>query len=117
VPCTVDADGSHHAQLGGSLWAGVTLLVDGQVWWSDQNRLNWTPYASPLPQIPLAAGQHVLTVTSSSGWMPGTGFAPSEIGPVVLSLDTPGVPVRYVESAKASSLCGARVDWVEAVAG
>ena len=114
---SVDAAGLYHATLGGSLWAGVTLEVDGKPWWSDQNRLNWTPYSSPLPQIQLAAGKHLLTVTSTSGLLPGTGHAPSEIGPVVLSTGTYDVPVRYVESGKALSLCGQRVDWVEAVAG
>jgi hypothetical protein len=56
-------------------------------------------------------------VTSRSGLIPGTGHTPSEIGPLVLSTGTYDVPVRYVESAKALSLCGQRVDWVEAVSG
>jgi hypothetical protein len=117
VPFSVDAAGRYNATLGGSLWAGVTLEVDGQPWWSGQNRLNWMPYSNPLPQIQLAAGQHTLTVTSRSGLIPGTGHTPSEIGPLVLSTGTYDVPVRYVESAKALSLCGQRVDWVEAVSG
>ena len=116
-PFSVDAAGLYNATLGGSLWAGVTLEVDGQPWWSDQNRLNWTPYSNPLPPIQLSAGKHLLTVTSRSGLIPGTGFSPSEIGPLVLSTGTYDVPVRYVESAKALSLCGQRVDWIEAVTG
>ena len=116
-PFSVDAAGLYNATLGGSLWAGVTLEVDGQPWWSGQNRLNWTPYSNPLPPIQLSAGKHLLTVTSKSGLLPGTGHTPSEIGPLVLSTGTYDVPVRYVESAKALSLCGQRVDWVEAVTG
>jgi hypothetical protein len=117
VPFSVDADGLYNATLGGSLWARVTLEVDGQPWWSDQNRLNWTPYSNPLPPIQLSAGKHLLTVTSRSGLLPGTGHSPSEIGPLVLSTGTYDVPVRYVASAQALSLCGQRVDWVEAVTG
>jgi hypothetical protein len=116
VPFTIDTAGRYQATLGGSLWAGVTLEVDGTVWWSDQNRLNWSPYSNPLPPLQLAAGKHLLTVTSKAGWRPGTGHAPSDIGPVVLSTGTYDVPVRYVESAKALSLCKQRVDWIEAVA-
>ena len=112
----VPADGTYLATIGGSIFGGVTVSVDGQEWYSDQGRLNWTPYSNPMPARSLTKGAHTLTVTYSVGWLPGQGYTPSSIGPVVLSTSGANVPVTYVSTADALTLCGKRLDWVEAVA-
>jgi hypothetical protein len=113
---TVPAAGRYVATLGGSFWGDITVTVDGQAWYSDQGRLNWTPYSNPMPAIDLAAGRHTITVEYTQGWAPGAAYTPSEVGPVVLSTSGADVPVTYLAPAQALSLCGQRLDWVEAVA-
>jgi hypothetical protein len=47
---------------------------------------------------------------------PGSGGYPFGLGPVVLATTTAAdVPVTFVDAADARSLCGRRLDWVEAV--
>ena len=112
----VTTAGRYRVTLGGSLWGGVRITVDGAEVWSDHGRLNWTPYSNPVTALDLAAGTHTLVVEYSSGLLPGAGYTPAEIGPVVLSTTGADGPVTYLEPAQALSLCGQRLDWVEAVA-
>ncbi len=111
----INQAGSYFGSLGGSFWGDLTLTIDGQPWYRDRGQINWAGYATPLPAISLAPGIHVLTVSYSTGLAPGTHYLPSGIGPIFLSQSTSDVPVTYVPSAKAPTLCGQIVDWIEAV--
>jgi hypothetical protein len=114
---TVPADGDYQADLGGSVYGRATLAVDGAEWTSVQGQLNWAPNVNPLPSLHLIAGQHTLTVTYQTTWLPGGGYTPSTIGPLVLSTQRPDPAVEYVAPSDALALCGQRLDWIEAVAG
>jgi hypothetical protein len=114
---TVPAAGSYRGDLGGLVFGDVRVVVDGREVYSDHGRLNWTPYANPMPAIELAAGEHTLTVEYATSWRPGGSATPATLGPVVFSTTGADVPVTYVAPAKALALCGQRLDWIEAVAG
>jgi hypothetical protein len=45
---------------------------------------------------------------------PGSGDPPFYLGPLVLATDEEPT-VRYLPAAKARSLCGMRLDWIEAL--
>jgi hypothetical protein len=109
--------GTYRADLGGSVYGSVRVLIDGTELYSDHGRLNWTPYANPMPSVRLAAGRHTVRVEYSTTWLPGGGFTPSTLGPVVLSEAGADVPVTYTPTKDALKLCGQRLDWIEAVAG
>jgi hypothetical protein len=113
----VPAEGDYHGDLGGSVNGRATLVVDGAEWTTVQGRLNWAPNVNPLSTLHLAAGQHTLTVTYQTTWLPGGGYTPSMIGPLVLSTQRPDPAVEYVAPSAALTLCGQRLDWIEAVAG
>jgi len=108
--------GHYLATLGGSLWGGVRVTVDNSEVWSDHGRLNWTPYPNPLPALDLRAGTHTVVVDYTLGLRPGAAHTPSEIGPLVMSTTGSDVPVTYLAPAQALTLCGQRLDWIEAVA-
>ena len=109
--------GTYLASIGQSFWGTVTVSVDGAKVYSAWGQLNWSPYSNPMPPIVLAAGNHTLTVTYSQGWRPGEAFTPSTVGPVMLSTTGPVVPVAYVSADQATTLCGVRADWIEAISG
>jgi hypothetical protein len=111
----VPAAGRYRMTLGGSLWGGVRVTVDGTEVWSGRGRLNWSPYSNPLPSVELAAGTHTVVVDYTTGLRPGEGYTPSQIGPIVASTTGSDVPVTYLSPTEALSLCGQRLDWVEAV--
>jgi hypothetical protein len=70
-----------------------------------------------LGRVPLTRGPHRLKIDfHSSSLRPGSGGAPAAIGPLVLSSDDPAdARVATFPTARASSLCGRRWDWVEAL--
>ena len=48
---------------------------------------------------------------------PGSGGEPFAMGPLTLSTTSADLPIRYVDPAQAHSLCGRKLDWIEAVQG
>ncbi len=117
VPFSVPAAGRYVASYAGSSWGRVGFLLDGKTWYDASGVLTWTGNSTMLPALELAAGAHTLTVQYATGWRPGESYVPSELGPVVLSETAAEVPVTYVPSATATTLCGKRADWIEAVGG
>jgi hypothetical protein len=68
----------------------------------------------------LARGAHQVLLSYSGGDLhPGSGGATRPpLGGLLFSLGTdPPAVVDYVDPARARSLCGQRLDWVEALAG
>ena len=114
---TVPAAARYQGDLGGSVFGSVRVLVDDHEVYADHGRLNWTPYSNPMPAVDLAAGEHTVTVEYATSWLPGGEMTPSTLGPVVFSTTSADVPVTYVEPSRARSLCGQRLDWIEAVRG
>jgi len=117
IAFSLPTSSTYQADLGGSFWGGVSVTIDGKDWYADRARLNWDGYGNPMPAIALTAGPHTLTVSYDAGWGPGGGYTPSEFGPVILSTSRADVEITSLAPSAAQSLCGQRLDWLEAVKG
>jgi len=116
VRVTVPSRGEYGLWLGGSFRRTVTVLLDGQEGRSISDQLNEDGQWTPLGTAQLSAGSHAISLRyGGSHLSPGSGSFPFEMGPLVLSTTTAELPVAYVKPGNARSLCGKRLDWVEAV--
>jgi hypothetical protein len=121
-PGTLDASavipktGRYGIWLGGSFRRSVELWVDGRLVASARHQLNHPDQYTPLGEIGLSAGPHrVVLRYRAANLRPGSGGPAFALGPLVLSRETADVPVTYVPAAKARTLCGKNLDWLEAV--
>jgi hypothetical protein len=116
---SVPATGRYGFWLAGSFRSQIELSVDGQKLATKQNHLNHAGVDTPLGQTQLVAGPHSVSLHYEGATLsPGSGGTPLALGPLLLSRFTAeSFPVTYVRPARAGSLCGKRLDWVEAVAG
>jgi hypothetical protein len=116
VALTVPASGSYELWMGGSFRRRLTVTVDGRAVGSVTDQLNNTGQWTPLGLARLSAGRHELVLNyGGSALAPGSGGFPFTMGPLELSTTTARLPVTYVNPADARSLCGKRLDWLEAV--
>lgn len=107
-----------------SVWAGgsfvgkVSVTVDGATIGSGRHQLEWAGQFVGFGLGRLGAGAHEVELYyDASGWRPGTrGVAPFGVGPIVFALETQDF-IATVPPAEARTLCGLRLDWVEAVGG
>ena len=117
VTVIVPHDGVYSVWIGGSFSARVRIYVDGKLVGSRRNGLEWEQYQQ-LGSVRLTAGQvHDvrLVYDGTSLLHPGSGDAPTPIGPLAFASQTADVPVTYVPATQARSLCGHYLDWVEAI--
>jgi hypothetical protein len=113
---TVSRGGAYAIWLGGSARDQVTISIDGRRVGAT-HQLNNQGQLTPFGLVTLAAGTHQLEVHyAGPGLAPGGGGGQFPLGPLVLGSSVPGALVT-VSPADASSLCGKRLDWIEAVAG
>jgi len=81
-----------------------------------REELNWPGLYTDLGSTPLRAGNHLVGITyRPGGWHPGSGGTPYAFGPAALSMVDDREPVIHVAPGRAASLCGKRLDWVEAL--
>jgi hypothetical protein len=108
--------GRYDVWLGGSFLGRFSASVDGRPAGSARHQLEWSGQLVRLGGTRLAGGAHRLTLRyDAGGWRPGThGIAPFPAGPVVVA---PREALRTiaVDPTAAQTLCGRRLDWVEAV--
>ncbi len=113
---SVARGGRYELWLGGSFRRTVTAAVDGHEVGSASDELNTSGQWVPLASVPLTAGSHNISLRyGGSPLAPGSGGFPFAMGPVALSGASAELPVTYVRPADARSLCGHRLDWLEAV--
>jgi hypothetical protein len=113
----VEGPGEYGVYLQGSVRNRLAVLVDGEEVGSVEQQLNESRQFLYFGDVPLSAGTHrVQLALDGQSLAPGSGGPPEPIGPLVLS---PTVnedpPVREVPSSQARTLCGKRLDWVEAL--
>jgi hypothetical protein len=113
---SVPVDGVYTAWIAGDWFGDASVAIDGRTVGSRREELNWPGLYTDLGSTPLAAGAHDVEIRyRPGGWRPGSGGKPYAFGPVALSLVDARDPVSRVASARAASLCGRKLDWVEAL--
>ena len=81
-----------------------------------REELDWPGNYTDLGTIPLSAGRHLVAIDyRTGGWHPGSGGTPYSFGPAFLTRGNARDPVKIVPLSDARSLCGKRLDWVEAL--
>jgi hypothetical protein len=113
---SVPAPGRYGLWLGGSFRRTLTATVDRHAVSSVSDQLNNDGQWTPLGAATLRVGTHTITLRySGSPLVPGSGGFALGMGPLVLSSSTAELPVTYLSPVNARSLCGRRLDWVEAL--
>jgi hypothetical protein len=117
VEARVPASGRYGVWLGGSFSSRLTLSIDGHSLATRRHELNWPGQYTQLGTAELGRGVHRLTLAYGGPDLhPGSGGDPVYgTGPIVLSRLRSALTVTYVSSARARSLCGRRLDWIEAL--
>jgi len=111
---TIPEAGDYTAWVGGDWFGLVSLSLDGRGVGSRREELNWPGLYTDLGSIRLEAGEHLVRVRyDTGGWHPGSGGTPYSFGPVALSRVEAREPVQTTSDPQ--SLCGRRLDWLEAV--
>ncbi len=111
---SVPTAGDYTAWLGGDWFGLASISVDGREVGSMRDELDWPGLYTDLGTIPLSAGEHLVRIRyETGGWHPGSGGRPYSFGPVALSRVDAREPVETASEPR--SLCGRRLDWVEAV--
>lgn len=112
---SVPVAGRYAVWLGGSFGGSVDVFVDGRRVAGGHNRLDWPGLWAPLGTARLTAGRHAVILRyRARRWLPGAHGEPPLLGPLALERETAPPPLVY--GADAGSLCGRRLDWVEALA-
>ena len=112
------AVGRYGVWIGGSFRSRLKVNVDGALVGAKRYQLSWPGNFTLLGEVPLRAGAHTVDLEYSGPDVlhPGSGGQPPfGTGPLVLAQGTADRPVQYVQPRDARSLCGNRLDWVEAV--
>jgi hypothetical protein len=102
--------------IGGAFRRTLTATVDRRTTASVTNQLDTAGQWTPLGAFNLGRGEHLITLRyGGSSLAPGSGGFALGMGPLVLSTTTADLPVTYVSPLDARSLCGKRLDWLEAL--
>jgi hypothetical protein len=110
----VPVGGRYAVWMGGTFGGAVDVLVDGRTVAGGHNRPDWPGLWAPLGDVQLTPGRHVVIVRYRAGsWTPGTHGGSPLLGPLALERETAQAPLVYGD---AKTLCGERLDWVEALA-
>ncbi len=111
---SVPEAGDYTAWLGGDWFGLASISVDGREVGSRREELNWPGLYTDLGSVQLSAGEHLVRIRyETGGWRPGSGGTPYAFGPAALSRVDAREPVET--APEQGSLCGRRLDWVEAV--
>ncbi len=108
--------GTYEIWLGGVVFGGLDLYVDGEKVASERAVLNNEGGMEPLARVQLGAGRHTVRIDYHGADLnPGSNPDPYSIGPLTLDAPQQGDP-GTVEVAPADyrRLCGQRWDWIEA---
>jgi len=118
VPFDAPVDGVYEVGIDGSWRSLLELSIDGQKVAAERQVQNWPSEYEPLAAVRLKKGRHLLTFhyTGPDIHPASAGVGFFGLGPVLIGRTGPGDrPVKYVSPAKARTLCGKSLDWVEAV--
>jgi hypothetical protein len=103
--------------IGGSFRGMLELRVDGRQVSRRHHQLAHAGPYQPLGEVQLDTGTHQVSLRyTESDLSPGSGGRPFPLGPLLVGRGSAEPVVSFVPPASAGSLCGRRLDWVEAVA-
>jgi hypothetical protein len=112
----VPEEGRYTAWLAGDWFGNSSVTVDGREVGAKRAELNWPGVYTDLGAVELAAGRHDVDLTyDTDGPHPGSGGPPFSFGPLTLSREDARDPVETISPSDARTLCGQRLDWIEAV--
>jgi hypothetical protein len=113
---SLDSGGRYGVWIGGSFRGRVEVDVDGVSAGSTRNQLSHGGEYAQLGSLSIPPGRHRITLHYERGFFhPGNAGDVFPLGPIVLSRETADRPFFYVPTNSARSLCGQRLDWIEAV--
>jgi hypothetical protein len=116
VEVSIRQDGDYAAWLAGDWYGDASISVDGREVGSKRAELNWPGVYTQLGTARLTPGRHLVTIRySPGGWRPGSGAQPFSFGPAALSPVDDRERVDTIPVSQARSLCGRRLDWIEAL--
>jgi hypothetical protein len=103
--------------LGGSFRDRLRAYVDGQRVADLRHFLNNGSLYTRLGRVALGPGRHTIRLRIDGPDLhPGSGGYPLGLGPLVMSTTTAAdTAVTFIDAKNARSLCGKRLDWIEAV--
>ena len=108
--------GRYTAWLAGDWFGRSSVTVDGDEVGAKRAELNWPGLYTDLGTVELAVGPHTVDLTYDPGGLrPGSGGPPFSFGPLTLSREDARDPVQTISPSDARTLCGKRLDWIEAV--
>jgi hypothetical protein len=112
---TIAKPGLYDVYVRGSFRGRLGVSVDGRRVADDHHRLSHTGQYEPLGTVRLGAGRHDVDIDYSTGALhPGSGGPGPSLGPLYFA-PRAADDVQYLPPARAASLCGRALDWVEAV--
>ena len=112
---TVPSGGQFDVYVRGSHRGLLRIAVDGRRIASERHRLSHTGQYEPLGTVRLAPGRHKVEIDYTTGVLhPGSGGPAPSLGPLFFDPRS-SEQVERVSPARARTLCGASLDWVEAV--
>jgi hypothetical protein len=102
--------------VGGAVLGRLHVSIDGREVASIRHRMNRPGEYEPLATADLAGGRHRLTFDFDERLLDGINdhFL---MGPVAVSEARPAPAPSRISPSRVRSLCGMRLDWVEAVPG
>jgi hypothetical protein len=103
--------------VGGSFRDRLRVYADGRPVAALRYYVNGGAAYTRLGRVLLTPGRHVVLMrVGGPGLHPGSGGYPLGMGPLLMSTTTAvGSPVTFVDPTSARSLCGKRLDWIEAL--
>jgi hypothetical protein len=108
--------GPYRVWLGGDWFGLAAVWIDGGEVGSEREELNWPGLYTDLGSTRLSDRAHRFRLGYETGGLaPGSGGTPYSFGPLVLSGADAREPVQIVPPGRARTLCGRRLDWIEAV--
>ena len=108
--------GEDEVWLGGEVFGGVDISIDGEKIASERGVLNNNGGFEQIATTPISAGDHELEVEYSMGGLyPGSAVHPYAVGPLEFRPPQGGdLGLTTVAPNEYRDLCGERWDWIEA---
>jgi len=114
ISISVPAEGVYGVWVGGSFRGRLSVSLDGRSVGSSSPHVDRAGMWARVGDVPLAEGAHSVTVLLERDLLhPGSSNGVFYLGPVALAQEPDGALQRHDPSSP-QSLCGTRLDWVEA---